>query len=647
MSNQKTCRVLVVSDAPDFRRQFSATPAPGEPLWEIDVILWSADSLAQCRKAKAVGQPYFILFLDVAPPLIYDLGGTLAPLLAEEPNLQTVICAGPSDPSLEEVARQLHPGGRWFLLKKPFLPGEVNRIASFLAHTSQQISAAENARHDAQEQYRQVFEQNPIPLYICDHATLKFLDANEAALQLYGYGRNEFLAMSISDVAPPEDLAPFRERLAKLEPGVGNAGTWRHHPREGKSQEMEITAHPLVPGQTWLCMAMDVTERSKLEAQLRQAQKMESVGQLASGIAHDFNNLLTVISGHVGMLMAEEQASPRAADSIKEIAEATKRASGLTRQLMTFSRKQPLHLQVADLNEIVNNIGKMLRRIVGEDITLNMDFAAGLPCIKADLGMMEQVLLNLAVNSRDAMPKGGQLHIRSSVAVIEPSQTRSNPEAVAGRFVCLTVSDSGTGISPENLGRIFEPFFTTKELGRGTGLGLATVYGIVKQHQGWIQVNSRVGEGSTFQLYFPASQERSAPLVMPPSEQREISGAETILLVEDEIPLLKLMHHILESHGYKVHDSSTGKAALEVWRQHRQKIDLLLTDLVLPDGMTGLDLAKTLHAEKPSLKIIYTSGYDSQRLAEGLTPSSDACFLQKPFHSRKLAETVFDALAKK
>jgi signal transduction histidine kinase len=384
--------------------------------------------------------------------------------------------------------------------------------------------------------------------------------------------------------------------------------------------------------------------QARLEAQLRQAQKMESVGQLAGGIAHDFNNLLTVISGHAGMLMANPPTDAKAADSLKEIAQATKRASDLTRQLLTFSRKHELHLQVADLNEVVNDVGKMLRRILGEDISLRVDFAPGLPSIKADPGMLEQVLVNLAVNSRDAMPKGGQILIRTSSVQIDQAQASLHPEAAPGQFVCLSFSDTGSGIAPENLGRIFEPFFTTKERGRGAGLGLATVQGIVKQHQGWIQVASRLQEGAAFQLYFPVCHEKSAPPVLPSGEQKIIGGAQTLLLVEDEAPLLKLMRHILESYGYKVLDASTGKAALEIWAAHKDKIDLLLSDLILPDGMSGRELAKILQSEKPGLKVIHTSGYGDGRLAADSRPGPSAVFIQKPFHPRKLAETVFDTL---
>ncbi len=392
---------------------------------------------------------------------------------------------------------------------------------------------------------------------------------------------------------------------------------------------------------------MDVTERLSLEAQLRQSQKMESVGQLAGGIAHDFNNLLTVITGHAGILLAREQLSPQIAEPLKEISEAARRAAELTRQLLTFSRKQVLQTQFVDLNEAVSNIGKMLRRILGEDITLDLNFSPALPAVKADLGMLEQVLLNLAVNSRDAMSRGGRLSIQTSSILIDEARARQNPEASPGRYVCLTFADTGSGISPENLPRIFEPFFTTKGIERGTGLGLATVYGIIKQHQGWIQVESRTGQGTKFEIFLPASTEKSAALAMTPTEQRVIGGTETLLVVEDEAPLLKLIHHILESHGYKVMGCSAGKAALELWEQHRKKIDLLFTDMVLPDGMTGPELAEILQASKPGLKVIYTSGYGTEKVAGNYDLHDGVNFIQKPFHARKLAELVHDCLGRK
>jgi len=652
-----------MDDDPDLQQQVRDSLARAAGRFEIDGAGAGAEALTCAAEARAQGRPYALVFAAPgAPPARRGLA-TLARLREENPLLEVIVCGGVSDTWEEDLAVQLARSDSCLFLKKPLEAGAARRLALFLAQkwsAARQArleleqsdalrAAAEEARRAAQEDYRRLFDNNPIPIYTYDQTNFAFLAVNDAAVQLYGYSRDEFLAMTLLDLALPQDIPAFRQRLSKLAPCAGNSGVWRHRVRDGKFLELEITSHGLAigPRKAWLSLVMDVTERSGLEAQLRQAQKMESVGQLASGIAHDFNNLLTVISGHAGMLMAGPPAGAKAADSLKEIAAATKRASDLTRQLMTFSRKHELHLQVADLNEVVNNVGKMLRRILGEDISLRLDFAPGLPSIKADLGMLEQVLMNLAVNSRDAMPKGGRLLIRTAAAQIDQAQARLNPDAAPGSFVCLTFSDTGCGIAPENLGRIFEPFFTTKQLGRGTGLGLATVYGIVKQHQGWIQVSSRLGEGATFQVYLPAWHEKSVPLMMPSGEQKVIGGAETILLVEDEAPLLKLMHHILESYGYKVLDSSTGKAALEIWAQQKTKIDLLLSDLVLPDGMSGQELAKILQAEKPGLKVIYTSGYDSGRLAGDFPPVPGAAFIQKPFHARKLAETVFDTLRAK
>jgi CheY-like chemotaxis protein len=351
-----------------------------------------------------------------------------------------------------------------------------------------------------------------------------------------------------------------------------------------------------------------------------------------------------VVNGHASLLLAGEKLTPKGADSLKEIVEAGKRAGALTRQLMTFSRKQQFHPQVVDLNEVVNNVTKMLRRILGEDVALQVDFSPGLPAIKADLGMIEQVLLNLAVNSRDAMPRGGKLRIRTAAVTIGPEQAGRNPEAAPGEYVCLTFGDNGCGIAPEHVGRIFEPFFTTKELERGTGLGLATVYGIVKQHQGWITVQSRLGEGTTFDIFLPASAAKGGALQMVPGEQKVIGGTETILVVEDEAPLLKLMQHVLESQGYKVLGSGNGREALAVWEKHGRRIDLLLTDLILPDGMAGTELARILQAAKPGLKVLYTSGYNAERLAKEFPPGTVVNLVQKPFHARKLAEMVYEIL---
>jgi len=505
-----------------------------------------------------------------------------------------------------------------------------------LQHSLSLIQASAN-------QYSLLFNSSPNPIFTCDDTTLAFVTVNEAASRHYGYSREEFLRMTLHDLAPPEDLPVFLDKLSKLDPGAASSGIWRHRAKSGKFIEVEIISHHIPSQKIFLSLAVNVTERLSLEAQLRQSQKMDSIGQLAGGIAHDFNNLLTVINGHASLLLAGEKLS-KGADSLKEIVEAGKRASALTRQLVTFSRKQEFHPQLADLNEVISHITKMLRRILGEDIALQTDFSPSLPSIMADLSMIEQVLFNLAVNSRDAMPRGGHLRIKTSAVSFDPATARQNPEASPGHFVCLTFSDTGCGIAPENLARIFEPFFTSKERNRGTGLGLATVYGIIKQHQGWINVQSQPGQGATFQIFLPASSARGGALQMTSTEQKLIGGTETILVVEDEAPLLKLIQHVLESHGYKVLGCPNGRQALDTWAEHRKKIDLLLTDLILPDGMAGTELARLFHDAKPALKILYTSGYNADRLAREFPLGAPVNLLSKPFHASRLAEMVFQTL---
>ncbi len=520
--------------------------------------------------------------------------------------------------------------------------------ASNLARAISAGRGAGESPRASEDQYRFLFESNPTPTLLYDHEKLALLSVNEAAVRHYGFSREEFAAMTLASLALPEEIPAFVQKLSSLTGEAGNAGIWRHRKKDGRLVEMEITAQPVVFAEkrAWLSLAVDVTERLSLEAQLRQSQKMESVGQLAGGIAHDFNNLLTVITGHTGLLLATDL-SPKVAEPVREISEAAKRAADLTRQLLTFSRKNILQPLVIDLNEVVNNVGKMLRRILGEDIALEVSFSPSLPSVKADLGMLEQVLLNLAVNSRDAMPRGGSLSISTSSVMIDQARVQQNPEAFTGRYVCLSFADTGCGIPPENLPRIFEPFFTTKELDRGTGLGLATVYGIIKQHQGWIEVSSELNRGTTFQIFLPACNERSGTLSATPGEQRVIGGTETLLVVEDEAPLLKLMDHILGSYGYEVLGCSSGKAALELWGEHRARIDLLLTDMILPDGMAGPELAQILKSAKPGIKVVYTSGYSTEKLMKEFTMDGGSNFLQKPFHARKLAETVYDCLSGK
>jgi len=385
-------------------------------------------------------------------------------------------------------------------------------------------------------------------------------------------------------------------------------------------------------------------ERKKLEERLRQAQKMDAIGQLAGGVAHDFNNILTVIQGYAQILKTNIALDHETADGLTQIALAAERAGNLTQQLLTFSRKRIMQAKSVDLNSVIANLAKMLRRVIGEDMALSFHYSHDCAIIHADEDMLSQVLMNLAVNARDAMPKGGKLGISTELVTIGEPGVQGHADSRPGRFVCLTVTDTGCGIPPENLSRIFEPFFTTKGVGRGTGLGLSTVYGILKQHRGWIEVNSQVGTGSTFRMFLP----RVAHLALPANEKSGESivpgGTETILLVEDEAPVRGLAKRILQRLGYQVLEAASGVDALAVWEQRGDEVHLLVTDMVMPDGITGRDLVEKLQAKRPGLKFIYTSGYSPNGTKEGESLLEGINFLQKPYGPRKLLEAVRERL---
>ncbi len=385
-------------------------------------------------------------------------------------------------------------------------------------------------------------------------------------------------------------------------------------------------------------------ERRKLQEQFLQAQKMESIGQLAGGVAHDFNNILTVIQGHASMLRLRTSLPDEVKGSINQILLAAERATTLTRQLLTFSRKQATQARVLDLNEVVANMTKMLKHILRADVTLSVNYGSRSFLVRADAGMMEQVLMNLAINARDAMPGGGKLIISTTDECIGPEYVQLNPQGSVGDFVCLAVTDTGEGIAPENLARIFEPFFTTKPIGQGTGLGLATVYGIVRQHDGWLTVYSELGKGTVFRIYLPAAKEREDKKMERPVNQEIRGGNETILLIEDEAPLRALDRSILEGYGYEVIEADSAGSALDCWREHQGRISLVLTDIVIPGGSAGPDLARKFHAEKPTLRIIFSSGYSVDVVEKDFELREGVNFLQKPYSPHKLAQAVREVL---
>ncbi len=384
----------------------------------------------------------------------------------------------------------------------------------------------------------------------------------------------------------------------------------------------------------------DVSARRRLEGQLRQAQKMEAVAQLAGGIAHDLNNILTVIQGHAALMGSAVRADSELSDSAEQIRQAADRAGTLARQLLVFGDRQLPRRRPVDLNEIARAMAEMLQRVMGEDIQVQLAVEQRAAFTNADASLLELAILNLATNARDAMPEGGRLLIETAGVAIDDDSAHHASDARAGEFVCLSVSDTGNGISPDALPHIFEPFFTTKNATQGTGLGLANVRDIVRQHEGWVEARSEPGRGTTFRLYFP----RAAMPVRPATAASEPASAlprtSTILLVEDEASVRALARRVLERAGYQVLEARTGAGALVAWEAHAGDVDLLLTDLMMPDGMSGVDLAQRLRGVRPDLKVLCMSGYQMGNVATELDRMANVGFVSKPFTPEELTTAV-------
>jgi signal transduction histidine kinase len=368
-------------------------------------------------------------------------------------------------------------------------------------------------------------------------------------------------------------------------------------------------------------------DRNNLETHLRQSQRLEAIGQLAAGVAHDFNNILTVIQGQSLLLAEAETLTADSRAAVREITEATERAGNLTRQLLTFSRQQIMHTQVVDLNDVLGGIARMLRRLLGA-VSLEVQLTAERAVVEADLSMLEQVIMNLALNARDAMPGGGKLTISTACVTLDRAAA-AEPDAYPGRFVALTVADTGSGIAPDVLPRIFEPFFTTKEVGTGSGLGLATVFSVVQQHRGWIRVSSELRRGTRFEVFLPAS--AAVPAGTGTSAPVVAGGRETILVVEDEPGVRRVAEEALKRKGYRVLSARSGVDALSLWERHGSDIDLVFTDMVMPDGVSGQQLAATLRERRPDLPIVFTSGYSNDFAGGGISLREGVNFLQKPY----------------
>lgn len=472
---------------------------------------------------------------------------------------------------------------------------------------------------ESEEKYRVLFENNPHPMWVYDVETLRFLAVNDASEQHYGYTRAEFLAMTIRDICPPEDRDQLQRSDERITAGMDHAGVWRHRKKDGTQIQVEITSHTVDFGgkRAEIVLANDVTERSKLEDQLRQAQKMEAVGLLAGGVAHDFNNVLTAIIGYANLMhmkLPPEDPLRNYADSILSTSQ---RAAQLTKSLLAFGRKQVINPVPVQLNGIVERIAKLLRRLIREDIELSISLTAEDTTILADSIQIEQVLMNLATNARDAMQRGGTLSIATSIVHVNREKVTSHGIVPPGQFIMLSVSDTGVGMDERTRERLFEPFFTTKEMGKGTGLGLASAYGVMKQHRGIVDVSSEVGTGTAFHLYFPhIGMSESAKAV--PGEAPVQGGAETILVAEDDEVLRNLTRSVLAEFGYTVIEARNGEEAVNVFRENADRIQLLLFDVIMPKK-NGKDAMNEIRVLQPGIKVLFISGYSADIIStEGI-----------------------------
>src|SRR5271165_223770 len=522
-----------------------------------------------------------------------------------------------------------------------------DRDKDVLTLISQQLAAAidrkrnEQALRRSEMCYRSLVQTAVYGIYRSS-VEGHFLDVNPALIGMLGYNS----ALEVLSLDPKKDVFVDPAEYTRLVEEFRSTGRmdgfevrWKR--KDGAAITVRISGRAVAgdaPADVLEAIAEDITERRVLEDQFRQAQKMEAVGRLAGGIAHDFNNLLMVISGYTEVMLDQLDLGHPLHAKAEAIQQASDRATTLTRQLLAFSRKQLLELKVIDVNAIVADMERLLRPLIGEDIELTTSLALGVGCTRADAGQLEQVIMNLVVNAKDAMPNGGKICIRTASVTLDDSYRPENTFIKNGPYVMISVSDNGEGMDRETQARIFEPFFTTKEKGKGTGLGLSTVYGIIKQSGGYVFVQSEAGRGTVFTIYFPRVNEPSEALAAPTS-LAAVGGTETILLVEDEESVRQLVRETLESRGYHVLEAANGNAALALAAAHAETIHLVITDVVMP-GLSGHELVEQLLPARPGTKVLYLSGYAEDAFASPLPADGKKTFLQKPFTLQSLSRKV-------
>jgi signal transduction histidine kinase/response regulator of citrate/malate metabolism len=634
----RASRLLIVEDEPDFAAVVGLMLRNADWPWEIS----RADRLSDALGRLAEGGIEAVL-LDLRLPDATGLEAVEGVVRAF-PDVAVVVMTSYDRMMATEA---LQRGAQDYIMKGEVNPSLLARSLSYavsrkraelaLRRSDARLRAAVEGSLDAVGILTAVRDESGV---VSDFVVT---DINRNAERLLGRRRDDVVSRRLHELWPLASLRPFIERSAAV-----------MHAREPLEEELGVTLpgaserwihHQIVPLEDGVAIAVrDTTARHQAEAdlhrreeQVRQSHKMEAIGRLAGGVAHDFNNLLTVIRGHGELALRKLTGDHALRRNLQEIGLAAERASALTHQLLAFSRKQVLQPRTLDLSEIVERMSSLLQRLIGEDVELVTRDCDSLGSVRADPAQMEQVIVNLAVNARDAMPEGGVLNIGLANAEVDETSARGQAGMAPGPYVVLSVTDTGHGMDADTKARIFEPFFTTKEVGKGTGLGLATVYGIVKQSDGFIWVYSEPGRGTTFKIYLPRVDQAPEPLSPRPGAAA-VHGTETVLLVEDEKSLRSLLRELLESFGYSVLEAGQGQDAMRVAREHPRTIHVLLTDLVMPH-MTGRELADLVTRLRPGTRVLFMSGYAAGAAPHYEVPT-DAAYIEKPFTADALASAI-------
>jgi PAS domain S-box-containing protein len=498
----------------------------------------------------------------------------------------------------------------------------------------------------SREQFRHLFLSNPLPMWIYDRNTLRFLEVNQAAIENYGYARAEFLAMQLTDIRPAEEVERLMGVVGKDAGPYEQSRNWRHRRKNGEIITVDIFTHEIaIEGHNArLAVVLDVTQRNIAEEQLRQAQKMEAIGQLTGGIAHDFNNLLAIIQGNIELVQERVKGEPKLAEMIDYALRASERGASLTKRLLAYSRQQPLAPKPVDIAVLIAGMTDLLRRALGETIEVRTHMAPALWPSRIDANELEHAMLNLAVNARDAMPSGGSLSIEAENTHLDAAYAENNLEVKPGAYVMIAITDTGSGMSKDVIEHVFEPFFTTKPVGQGSGLGLSMVYGFVKQSGGHIKLYSEPGHGTTIKLYLPRiAEHREAEPAVQEAPIAAGPKSELVLVVEDDPDVRKLVLGMVESLGYRTISAIDGPSALEAL-ERIGKIDLLFTDVVLPRGMNGAVLAKTAQERQAGLRVLYMSGYTRNAILHNGALDEGVQLITKPFRKADLALKLREVL---